>query len=237
MSLNEVSLFVKVVYFYIQNRKIQALFSELNEFDLDSAEEQSLVADRLKYFWKVNLFYYVIANWATGTTEIAALFAEETMLPFTGWYPGFDWEHNARDYWTIFVYQSIGMAITCNMSMTVDMYPCFFIYMTSIQLRIVGRRMRALGREIAETHRNTSRIQSPEQKIKETEKELKATKELIRCIENHQNILRQTEVFQSYFTMPFLSLIAISGTVICCMSNELSRVSHLFQRLHFGHVL
>lgn len=226
MSLNEVSLFIKVVYFYMQNRKIQALFSELNDFDLDNIEEHDLVANRLSYFWKVNLFYYIIANWATCTTEIAALFAEETMLPFSGWYPGFDWEHNARDYWTIFLYQCAGMMITCNMSMTVDMYPCFFIYVISIQLRIVGRRVRALGHEITETSQNTRTIYSSNGKIKEKENELRATSELIRCIKNHQNILRQTEVLQSYFTMSFLSLIAISGIVICSMSNELSRVSH-----------
>lgn len=219
MSLNEVSLFVKVVYFYVRNRKVQALLGELNDFDLDTKEESELIADRLRFFWRLNMFYYVIANWATSTTEVSALFANETMLPFSGWYPGLDWENSSRDYWTVFLYQCAGMAITCNMSMTVDMYPCFFIYMISIEMRVLGMRMKALGygrKATADTNgRKKTRIEADNDAIKA----------IIRCIRDHQNILRQSDTFERYFTMSFLSLIAISGTVICCMANELSRVS------------
>lgn len=221
MSLNEVSLFIKVVYFYVQNRKIQKLLGELNNFDLYNDDEQQLINDRINFFWKLNLFYYIIANWATSSTEIAALFANETMLPFTGVYPGLDWQHNRRDYWIVYFYQCAGMLFTCNMSMSVDMYPCFFIYMISIELRVLGRRMRALGYVNDNNEKNGKTMNMEERK----KYEINAIKDLIDCIKKHQTILQQSDIFERLFTMAFLSLIAISGIVICSMSNELSRVS------------
>lgn len=224
MSLNEVSLFIKVVYFFMQNRKIQQLMGKLNEFDVENADERKLISDRIAFFWKVNLFYYIIANWATSTTEVASLFADETMLPFPGWYPGLDWQHNRTHYWIVFIYQCTGMCITCNMSMSVDMYPCFFLYMISVELSILGRRIRALGHEHNEKRNDDD--QDEHEGNQQRRPTMDATKYLIRIIQRHQDILQYAETFESYFTMSFLSLIAISGTVICSMANELSRVSH-----------
>lgn len=221
MSLTELSLLIKVIYFFVQNRKLQALFNEIYEFDLENAGEKEFVKQRLSVFFKIMIFYYLVSNGGVFITEIGSALAEEIKLPYSGWYPYLDWRNNPRDYWIVFGYQCLGMSSTCNMNVTVDTFACFFMYTISVEMDLLGQRMANMG------YTNNDAVGRNKPEFRKDSHKMEDVRRLIVYIKIHQKMLESTETFQGYFAIAFFCQISVSGMVICSLTNELAHVSRL----------
>lgn len=217
MSLTELALFVKIVYFFILNRKLQKLFGELDEFALEHEWEQNLVRERVQYFFKIMAFYYAVSNGAVSVTEIGSALTPEPKLSYSGWYPYLDWQTNRRDFWIVFGYQCLGMRSTCNMNVTIDSFACFFMFMISVQMEILGKRLNNMGHEKILVNANKTDYEDRTWYIRR----------LINQIKLHQKMIASTKSFERYFSMAFFTQISFSGMVICSLTNELAHVSKL----------
>lgn len=220
MSLTEFALLVKAILFYLLNRKLQKLFGTLNEFVLDSDEERALVQERLQFFFKIMVFYYAVSNGGVLITEFGSAFSPVPRLPYSGWYPYLDWKHSRRDYWIVFTYQSLGMSSTCNMNVTVDSFACFFMYMISVEMELLGMRLRGMG------HKDIP----PAGAEAMTSMEGGGGRYLYQLIDQiklHENMLESIGMLEKYFSVAFFSQISVSGMVICSLTNELAHVSHI----------
>lgn len=82
--------------------------------------------------------YFFLPNCAAQALGMTPLFTGKTNLMFSGWYPGFDWETNRNDYWTVYAYQYIGILITVNLNVCIDSYYCFVMHTLSAQINIFG---------------------------------------------------------------------------------------------------
>lgn len=215
MSLTELALFVKIIYFFILNRRLQKLFGELDEFVLENESEHRLVRQRVHFFFKIMVFYYAVSNGGVCVTEISSALSPEPKLPYSGWYPYLHWQNNRRDYWIVFAYQCLGMSSTCNMNVTVDSFACFFMFMISVQMELLGRRLNNMGHE--KSAGNGNRV----------EPKLWYVRRLIDQIKLHQTMLDSTQIFERYFSIAFFTQISVSGMVICSLTNELAHVSKL----------
>lgn len=144
MALTEVALFVKIVNFFIRFKAMQSMFRTVQNFQLESAEEEQLIRERLSFFLNVSIYYYACANSAVVMNTISALSATVVKLPFHGWY-GLDWRENRNYYWLIFAYQTVGMTITANLNITIELFPMLLMFMASVKMELLGRRMQLIG--------------------------------------------------------------------------------------------
>lgn len=144
MALTELALFIKIANFFILVRGMQSLLHTMRNFRLQSMDEENLIKRRLSFFVKVSIYYYACANTVCLTSALSAVMSSEVKLPFYGWY-GVDWKHNRQNYWSIFVYQMVGMVFTANENITIELFPMILMYMASVQMEILGRRMKVVG--------------------------------------------------------------------------------------------
>lgn len=144
MALTELALFIKIANFFIRARGMQSLLHTMRSFKLDSIEEDQLISKRLAFFKKIATYYYACANLAICTSVLTAILSSELKLPFYGWYI-LEWRNNRQNYWCIFAYQIIGMIITANVNITIELFPMLLMYMASVQIEILGRRMKVVG--------------------------------------------------------------------------------------------
>lgn len=214
MTLTELALLVKIVNFYILNRNMQALYVTMKAFTLENDEEREFVALRVNFFFRITIFYYSLSNGAALLTEISSALSADWKLPYNGWYPYLDWRHKSKDYWIAFTYQCLGMTSTCNMNVTIDTFAIFFMYMISVQMEVLGKRLSAMG--YANTRTGDSR---------EKAENLKRFKDQVKL---HQVMLESTKIFEGHFAVAFFSQISVSGMVICSLTNELAHVSSHF---------
>lgn len=217
MSLTEFALMVKAIIFFLLNRKLQKLFSTINDFMLENDGERTFVQKRLNFFFKIMVFYYAVSNGGVLITEFSSAFSSVPRLPYSGWYPYLDWKQNRRDYWIVFTYQCLGMSSTCNMNVTVDSFACFFMYMISVEMELLGMRLRQMG------HKNkllTSHVEPVT-----LHDGTNYLFELVQQIKLHQRMLESIGNLEDYFSVAFFSQISVSGMVICSLTNELAHVS------------
>ena len=147
MSLTELVLIITITNFLIRFRDMQSMLRTLQEFDLDSNDEVAFVRKKVMFFLKISIFYYVSANCAATNADIVAAFSpvDDPILPFRAWVPQLDWRHDRIHYWIVFWYQSVGMFITCNLNVTMELFSCFLTYVVSCQMEILGMRLARLG--------------------------------------------------------------------------------------------
>lgn len=144
MSLTELALFIKTVNFFVRVQSMQRMLHEILSFPLRDDGERRLIRERMIFFLKVSIYYYSCANFAIYSSFYSAVVSDEVKLPFYGWYP-LDWRNSRIDYWTCYVYQVIGMWITCNLNITIELFPMFLMFMASVKMEILGRRMQTIG--------------------------------------------------------------------------------------------
>lgn len=144
MSLTEIALAVKVISVYFNNKSVQRMRNLLLTFPVESADEDRVLKTSHSTFQTMVFMYFFVSNAAIQVGNIVAGLSGENKLAYPGWYPFFDWEHNKRDYWTIFVYQYLGMFITCNLNLAIDSYHCFIMHMISIEVGVFGDRLSAI---------------------------------------------------------------------------------------------
>lgn len=140
MTLTCVALLFKTMNFHLFNRDIQNNLKIISNFQLQNSEEINLVANRLRKYRNMWLFYYLMIN-ATGLAGyLSVLSAHPRQLPFRAWYP-FDWQHDEKSYWIVYTFQVLGMVVQANMNVAIEIFPGFFIYMAQVKMDILSMRL------------------------------------------------------------------------------------------------
>lgn len=208
MSLTEVALTIRVVQFFIKNREWQKILIDIKEFEINSHDEQQIMRRRVWMLQIIIFSYCALPNFAAQSYGTAPLFSDKTILAFSGWYPGFDWRNNRRDFWVIFAYQYIGIIFTSNLAAVIDTYYWFLMQMLGTQAKIFGDRLSAIK------VRNGENIR----------------RQLIRHIHMHQQLNNTLKLIQKNLQWSYFSQILMSSIVICSTTNELAKViKHLKQ--------
>lgn len=173
-------------------------------FIILSADEAKLIEKSIRFFRIVLCLYYFLPNFAVALWNIDALFANENVLVFSGWYPGFDWKNNDRDYWTIFIYQYVGITITGLCNVSIDSYFCFSTYLISAEFEILGNRLMA----------------ARDQNFKS------AKANLVKHVTTYLEIRGSIENVQKNLALTYFSQVILSGIVIYSCLSVLAKVKN-----------
>lgn len=192
ITLTVVALLVKVFNFFWYNTLIQRNLEKIQQFQLIDDNEIRLVNSRTKMFSKLMVYYYCICNTTGITTFINAIFVTPPKLPFPGWYP-MDWQHNNRDYWLTYFYQTLGMAMEINWNITIELFPCYVMFMISVKMELLGGRMANIKPMKIEMMGDDGRtLMANRQVMDEWDEEAnqKSVRMIADCIKVHQDIMR-----------------------------------------------
>lgn len=226
MSLTEAALAIKVLNFFFNNREWQQILTEIESFRIKSMKEETIIRRRTRIIQIVVMMYYIFPNLTVHAFGVTPLFNGAKSIPFSGWYPGLDWENNRRDYWIVYVYQYFGMFVTANLNVTVDSYYCFVMHILSAQVNIFGKRLSSM--QVNEAENSTQQTKS----------------DLIQQIHTHQRLNALFEMIQRNLQWAYFFQIVLSSIVICSVVKELARVGFsyflksfserfLFNEFHF----
>lgn len=188
MTLTEVALVIKILNFMIRIVEMQAMLRSAEEFLLEDEKEEKLLRSYVGKFFKISIFYYLAAFYASSSADVAAALGDSNDLPFSAWYPYFDWEHNNRHFWILFVYQAVGMFITAMVNVSLELFAAMLMTMNSFQMEVLGIRLRRLGFMDGEAN-NNPRFSSAE--LKEVHGGI------IKYAKLHQGIIKYVEHFIS----------------------------------------
>lgn len=205
MTLASTAALTKAIHFIIYNEEWQLIFKEIKEFRINSIEERTIINDRRRLFQKIVILLFSNANIYGFSMALIAALNGKTM--YSGWYPGFDVQNNELDFWIIYGFQGIGTAIIASISLTLDSYYCFMMFMTESQLKIFGHRLSALQME--NDYRSVLRIRT----------------ELINHIHTHQRIESTFEKIRKNLQAALFFQILLSGIIISLITIELAGVS------------
>lgn len=153
MSLTILSLFAKIINFVAQNGKIQRCLDQVHNFELENDEELRLYKARHKTFSRLMIYYYTVCYITALTGSVNAFF--QSSLPFRGSYPC-DWRAGQNCYWAVFSYQTIGILLCVQLNVGLEQFTCFMMYEISVQLEILGERLRLRGWEKSESGQTTA---------------------------------------------------------------------------------
>lgn len=211
MSLTEAALVIKVINFFVNNREWQKILTEISAFRIDLFHDEPIIRKRARIFQIILYVYFLIPNCAVYTIGLVPLFTGSVNLIFSGYYPGLDWKNNRKDYWSIYVYQYIGIVLTCNINVAIDSYYCFMMHILSTQINIFGHRLSRM--KIAN---------------KEKDSILKTRLEFIEKFHMHQRLNSIFELIQKNLQWAYFCQVLLSGIVICSVTKELTEVSNSF---------
>lgn len=138
---------------------------------------------------------------------IIILLTGKKNILYSGWYPGFDWEHNRRDFWTIYSYQYIGIFITGCLNVGIDLYYCLLIHVLSAQINIIGHRIKSI--QFDDTKSSIADVRL----------------ELIQQISTHQQLNSSLRRIQRNVQWAYFAQILLSSIVICSIIRELAEVN------------
>lgn len=207
MSLTEAALVIKIINFSINNSEWQHILHDIENYRIISLKDEQIIRKRTWIFQLVIYVYFFLPNFATHALGMSPLFSGTKSLAFSGWYPGFNWESNRTDYWTIFAYQYIGMFITCNLNVVIDSYYCFVMHTLSAQINIYGHHLSSI-------------------QVNENEnKSIANTRlKLIENIHTHQRLNATFKLIQKNLQWAYFCQVLLSGIVICSVTKELAKV-------------
>lgn len=145
VSIPTTVFLTKAFNLYMNNRMIQSCLMRVHNFRLEDSKEEELAKNQLKTFYKFVVFYAVICNLTITFVSWHVVFYTKPELPFAGWYPYLDWQHNNRDYWIVQSIQFYGMVIAVNINLCCELFPCFFLTVIGCQMEILGLRLSKLN--------------------------------------------------------------------------------------------
>lgn len=209
MFLTQLCGLIKFLCFLYKNIEFQQLIKRSKVFQLETEFEERLIEKRIGFFFKIAVFYYIMAMIAIHTTELMAICAETVKLPFSAWYPFLDWEHNARDYWVAVAYQHVSITSASLLIITIDVLFSLLLFVVSIELELIGLRMSQIG-YIADDNAICWAQQ-------------------FEIFKNNINLHRKAVEFkcalEKCFDLPFFIQIVASGIVISSIINEVAHVN------------
>lgn len=207
MSSTKIAMVNKLIPLILDNNKIQHIRSVINKFELKSLHEEQVATKCFNVFTKTMYTFLVMPHFSLSVLNIATILSEERRLTFIGWYPGFDWENNDRDYWIIYIYQYIGITITATINITIDLFYCFLMYAISVEFEILGERLRSI----------------------EMKESSNATKlDLIEHMETLRGIRSLVDNVKIRLSSSYFCQVILSAIVIFASTERLAKVSNLF---------
>lgn len=218
MTTTLVALNVKVFNLYRNNAKIRACLRTIAAFRLNEEngdQESRILAHGVRLFSTVATALYAVGNSAGASQYAAAYVAGHP--PFAAWYPAAAHTHPMVWYW----YQVGAMLMLSNLNMTMELFPSYLMYMISVQMRILGERLRRLGAGVQYAGRFGAA---------ETASQWRARRELIACIRTHQEVLGCVDQVQEGFTVGFFAQITASAAIVCAMAVQLTIVSRMTEK-------
>lgn len=217
MFLTQFCGLIKFICFYWRNVEFRQFIHRVNSFVVKNDFEEALIARRIEFFFKVTVFYYIMAMIAIHTTELMAIFSETVQLPFSAWYPWLNWQNDVRDYWLAILYQYVAVTSASLLIITIDVYFSFLIFVVSIQLEIIGHRLQQIGSAVQQM--NSIRMCDAQQ-LNRGE-----TKQLTKCLELYIEAVDLKVNVEDCFSLPFFFQITASGIVISSIVNEVAQVN------------
>lgn len=198
---------IKCVYIFSYNSELQQLIDPIRQFQLKSIEESLLVKNRMSLIYKFAVSFIVTSVGGSSLKEWTAPMNTEPTLPYYAWLPFWDWKNSRRDYWLAWSYQTIGINAIVIMILSTEILFGFMLYVVSIQLEIIGNRLRNIGHSLGEMTNADE-----------------ATKTLLHCIKIHIRTLEFKEKIQNYMNFPYVCHLMASGILISAIVNDLVMV-------------
>lgn len=217
MFLTQFCGLIKVLCFQLRNSELRQFFERIKMFQVHGDFEEKLVTHRSRFFDRVSALYYTMAITALHITILMAIFSETARLPFSSWYPMLDWQNDAQHYWIAIAYQYVAIISACFLIQTVDAYFNFSLFVVSIQLEIIGHRLRAIGSTI----KNLNCVKMCEMQQSECEE----TQRLVECVKLHIEVVDFKEKIENCFNIPFFFQAIASSIVISSIVNEMIQVN------------
>lgn len=215
MFLTQFCGFIKFICFLVKNNDFQKLVKRAKAFQLESDFEEKLVKQHIRFFFRVTIFYYVMAMIAIHTTELMAFFSEDVKLPFSSWYPYLDWKNNNRDYWIAAAYQHVSITSASLLIITIDVLFSLLLYIVSIEIELIGHRLTKIGHFTKKSSEN------------ELPRELNHINKLKNNIIIHREVIEFKCFLENCFNFPFFIQIVASGIVISSIISEVAHVRKL----------
>lgn len=157
MALTEIALVLKIVNFRVRVRAIQRMMHQLKSFHLESEAEKHEFNKRLRLLFYIYPLFIMGANFACLSSHFRVFASSKYILPFPAFY-GFDHGTGGIPYWLIYVHQTIGMTLTSNLNVNIDMMSNLLMFMCSVQMDILGMRLRSLGYDNADDGRASNQL-------------------------------------------------------------------------------
>lgn len=208
ITVLQTALAFKAVSLFINNASCQQIGKFLNKFTTHSIEEEQLVQEKMKPFLKYMFLCWFFPLFAITLWHLNVLLMGSTKVVFDSWNPGLDWKHNRYDFWTVYAYQYISLIISASINVMSDVYYSFAMYMNSIQLEILGNRLKNIQR-IDKTSIKTMR---------ET---------LIGHSETYRKTMDSIDSLGKDLKWTYFCQVISSSIIICCCTNEVARVSFI----------
>lgn len=212
ISLTETALAIKIINFFFHNREWQESLTEIEEFRLKSLQEVDILRPRFRMNHILVYAYFLVVNIAIQGLAAISVISGGKNLIFSGWYPGFDWENNRRDFWIIFTYQYIGLTITANLNVTIDSYYSFVMHILSAQINIFGNRLSSM-----QLYKGLNDIRLI----------------LIQQMRTHQQLNTTFTLIQRNLQWAYFSQVLLSSIVICSVTQGVAQVNKHLYLSHF----
>lgn len=187
MALTEIALIVKIVNFHLRIRAMQVMMKQLKSFQIETNAERNEFSKKLNFLVFIWIIYIMGANTACGSAYLKVYTSPEKILPFPAFY-GFDHSSGGINYWIVYAHQVIGMTITSNLNVAIEMFPNILMYMCSIEMDILGMRLSSLGYNLNENDGENSTEERNVASLNQKNKQGQTLDRLKRCIRLHKQI-------------------------------------------------
>lgn len=215
MTFTCVALLFKTTNFLWYNQDMKNNWKIIHDFQLQNDDEVEFVKYRLGIYWKIWLSIYLMINATIVAAFINALMTTPRQLPFRAYYP-MDWQHDDQNYWIAYTYQVVGMVVQANLNIVVEVFPGYLIYMVSVKMDILSKRLRGIGKNLKEDF--VTNIDS------NREEQRKSITDLVGCIKLHQHIANFIDQIENNFSIAYFVQFCLSGTVICSVTYAMTTV-------------
>lgn len=181
MTLAQLSLFMKVINFYVRLNSMQRILQTTKEFQLHSFAEEKLFNERMRFIFKIVMTLIISCNVAHFSAEFKAIMTPEMLLPFPCWYPE-SWFDGGFKYFLAYSHQSLGAFFTSNLNGAMEAYSAAYLYMISAQMEILGMRLRRIG---IDDNQYVASVRNDQAERKREQME-----NIRHCVRIHQQILK-----------------------------------------------
>lgn len=215
MTFTCVALLFKTTNFVWKNQHMKNNWKIIRDFQLQNDDEVDFVMNRLRIYWNIWLSVYLMINATIVAAFTTALMATPRQLPFRAYYP-IDWRHDDQNYWIAYTYQVVGMVVQANLNIVVEVFPGFLIYMVSVKMDILSKRLRGIGKNLKDSSGKSIDSNREEQR--------KSITDLVDCIKLHQHIVNFIDQIESNYSLAYFVQFSLSGTVICSVTYAMTTV-------------